>query len=151
MLGILVLCKASLSVCMQGGRLYDLKNSKFSRLIKLIFYCIIIGPPSPPTITFDPNNRTLCFSAYSHPEFPLQSYDVQVTDNTSVTSSLSATYSTNSTLCLMVTFDPSPSICFPFRVSVTASSDTGTSPLSEMTFESNSEGNYYSYATLGSD
>ena len=104
-----------------------------------MFPFCVIGPPSPPTITFDPDDGILCFSAYSQPEFPLQSFDVQLTDGTSVTSSLSATYSTNGTLCLMVTFDPSPNICFPFRVTVTASSDAGTSLPSEMIFES-SEG-----------
>ena len=53
-------------------------------------------------------------------------FTVEVTDATGIASDLTATYNTSGPLCLSVTSDPIPDVCFPFSVSVTASNDIGT-------------------------
>ena len=83
------------------------------------------GPPSGLDITYNSSDSTLCFSAYSHAEFPVRNFTVEVTDATGIASDLTDTY-TSGPLCLNVTSDPIPDICFPFDVSVTASNDIGT-------------------------
>ena len=57
----------------------------------------------------------------------MRNFTVEVTDATGIASDLTATYSTSSPLlCLNVTSDPVPDVCYPFDVSATVSNDIGT-------------------------
>ena len=61
----------------------------------------------------------------------MRNFTVEVTDPTGIASDLTAAYNTSGPLCLSVTSDPVPDVCFPFSVSVMVSNDIGTTSIAQ--------------------
>lgn len=89
--------------------------------------CVInTGPPSAPDISYD--DSSLYISAFSHVEFPMH-FDVEIIDITGIPSDLTGTYNATSagTLHLPIVSNPTPNVCLPARVLVSATNAIGTS------------------------
>jgi hypothetical protein len=85
---------------------------------------IYTGPPSAPNITYVDHDSLLYISAYSHMEFPVLYFDVEITDITGVPSELSGRYNASSGDPLVLQINSS--VCLPVMISVNATNDIGT-------------------------
>ena len=91
---------------------------------------LVKGPPSEPEITFNAN--ILCISTYSHEEFPVDNFTIQLTDATGIPINQTGTYDTSSPLCLSIASDPIPDLCLPFQASVSVTNAVGTNSSTQL-------------------
>ena len=95
-------------------------------IIQITLYLIrisILGVPCAPRISYI--NNSICFSADSNFQYPVDYYDVNVTDVTGLQTSLTGTY--NNSQCLPIISESYPNVCRPFQVTATATNAHGTS------------------------
>ena len=102
---------------------------------------VFLGPPSPPNIIYDSSERRLCFNSYSsYDDYPVQSFEIILTDATGIPSPLTNTYNTaGNQHCLNLNMDSMaiPDVCVPFQAMATASNSiTGTSTATNYTSDS---------------
>ena len=93
------------------------------KISRSLFFFVLAGPPSKPNITY--SDSSLCFSSYSHKEYPVKSFTINISDITGVPTNLTGTYITSGPLCLNVTSNPIPDLCLPFQTSASASNIIG--------------------------
>lgn len=87
---------------------------------------LFVGSPNALDITY--RDGFLYISAFSHVEFPVKYFDVEVTDITGIPTALTGRHNATSmgTLHLRIISDPTPNVCLPARVTVSAINDIGT-------------------------
>lgn len=88
----------------------------------IIIYVYFTGPPCIPDVSYA--NDSLNITAYSHTEFPVQHFDVEITDITGIPTDLSRRYNVTSVGSLLISLDSS--VCLPLLVSVNATNAIGT-------------------------
>lgn len=95
------------------------------------------GPPDIPEVTF--NGTFLCVSAYTHDEYPVVHFDVEVIDITDIATNLSGK-PTNGVLCQPITSSSIPNVCSPFQGSVSATNAIGSSEPLNFSFNTSTTG-----------
>lgn len=97
------------------------------------------GPPSIPQVYSIDTNNSICYDAYSNPNYPIEKFILNITQTDTQYNNMLSTKQEvfNSSGCIMLNI----SNCTLIQLSVQASNELGLSTISEFSFNNYSLGN----------